>query len=326
MTGRPSPAAVDQPAGARLSVAVVGPGAVGLVVAAALIDAGHRPLLAARTPFDRIDYRPEGGNAGRRRRADVGVDFDLLTDPEAAPQRAGDPVDVVFVATKIHQTAEASPWLAALCGAGSVVAAVQNGIDHRERFSAWVAADAVAPVVVNLPADRTGPGVVVAGGRPNLTVPDDPAGSRVAAALSGSFLPVVLLDDRAFATALWTKLAINSSLGVLGVLTGAPNGSIADPDARWLFRSLVDEVAMVAAAEGVDLPADLADRLYTRIVDGAPDHRSSIAVDRAAGRPTEWRARNQVVVDLAERHGIAVPLNRAGTTLIRLGEPTGDSS
>ena len=299
------------------TVAVIGPGAIGLVVAVALIEAGHRPLLAARTPFDHIDYRPEGDHAGAPRQAVAGVDFDLVTDPAAS---AG-PVDVIFVATKIHQTADASGWLAALCGDGSVVAAVQNGIDHRERLAAWVSADAVVPVVVNLPADRTAPGVVKSGGRPNLTVPADPGGQRVAAALDESFLPIRLLDDAEFRTALWTKLAINSSLGVIGVLSGAANGAIADPEARWLFHSLVSEVAAVAHAEGVELPADLADRLYERIVDGAPDHRSSIAVDRAAGRPTEWRSRNQVVVELAARHGIEVPLNRAGTALIRLGEP-----
>lgn len=312
----------------RPSVAVVGPGAIGLVVASALIDTGHRPLLAARTPFERIVHtriRPAADDAdatdealtGDTFRAEAGSRFDLLTDPAVVAE----PVDVVFIATKITQTPDAGPWIQALYGPGTVVACVQNGIDHRDRLSTWVPQDAVVPVVVNLPAERQAPGVVTSGGRSNLAVPDDDGGQRVAAALAGSFLPVVPLDAAAFTTASWTKLVVNSAIGILAVLTGAPNGVIADPEARWLFCGLVEEAVAVGRAEGADLPDDLADRLVERILGGAPDHRSSIAVDRAAGRPTEWRARNQIVVDLAARHGIDVPLNRSGTTLIRLGEP-----
>ena len=53
----------------------------------------------------------------------------------------------------------------------------------------------------------------------------------------------------------------------------------------------------------------------------AGHHYPSITQDRMAGLPTEWRARNEVVVRLARRHDIAVPLNEALTTLLRLGEP-----
>lgn len=309
----------ERPPAGDPSVAVVGPGAIGLVVAAALVDAGHRPLIAARTPFERIELTLTDPSSQEPRtvRADVGSHIDLLTDPSGVDG----PVDVVFVATKIPQTAGAGPWLEALCGDRTVLAGVQNGIDHRHRLSAWAAPENVVPVVVNLPAEREAPGVVISQGRSSLAVPDDDAGQRAAAALAGSFLPVRSLGPAAFATASWTKLVVNSAIGILAVLTGAPNGVIADPDARWLFRSLVDEAAAVGRAEGADLPADIADRLIERIVGGAPGHRSSIAVDRAAGRETEWRARNQIVVDLADRHGIDVPFNRAGTTLIRLGEP-----
>ena len=49
---------------------------------------------------------------------------------------------------------------------------------------------------------------------------------------------------------------------------------------------------------------------------------ASIVVDRLAGQPTEWDARNASVLRFADAHGIDVPINRLLTTLIRLGEPT----
>ncbi|MDH3678650.1 MAG: 2-dehydropantoate 2-reductase [Acidimicrobiia bacterium] len=298
----------SQSIGDDLTAAVIGPGAIGLVAISALHDAGRRPTVAARASFDRVVHRFGG--------RELVHEVDVLTDP----RQANGPADVVFLATKVHQSDGAAAWIEALCGPDSVLAALQNGIDQRERLSRYVAPEAIAPVVVNLPAEREEPGVVTSGGRPSLVVPADEAGARVARALAGSFLPVRQVDD--FVTHSWTKLLINSSLGIIGVLGGAPNGVIAEPDAGDLVRALIDEAAAVGRAEGADLPDDIAETIVKRIVTGAPDHRSSIALDRAAGLPTEWEARNKVVVDLADRHGIDVPLNRAGTTLIRLGEPT----
>lgn len=301
-------ATTADPGRSDVSVAVIGPGAIGLVVISALHDAGRRPLVAARSGFDRVVHR----FAGR----ELVHDVEVVTDPGAAEG----PFDLVFLATKVHQSDSAAGWIEAMVGPDTVLAAVQNGIDHRQRLCRYLAADAIAPVVVYVPAEREEPGVVTSSGRPSLVVPADRAGARVAQALAGSFLPVREVED--FITPAWTKLLINSSLGIIGVLGGAPNGVIAEPDAGALVRALIDEAAAVGRAEGADLPADIAETLVERIVTGAPDHRSSIALDRAAGRPTEWEARNKVVVDLADRHGIDVPLNRAGTTLIRLGEPT----
>ena len=290
-------------------MAVIGPGAIGLVVTSALCEAGHGPLVAARTAFDRVSHTD---GAGLERVHDV----EVLTDPAEVEA----PHDVVFLATKIPQTDGAADWIRSLCGPETVLAALQNGIDHRQRLVRHVDAEAIVPVVVNLPAERIEQGVVRSGGgRPSLVVPNGTAGERVAAVLKDSFLPVNVVDD--FVTPSWTKLLINSSLGILGVLTGAPNGVIADADAGRLLRDLINEAAVVGRAEGADIPDDIADRIIERVLTGDPGHRSSIAVDRAAGRATEWEARNKVVVDLAERHGIDVPLNRAGTTLIRLGEP-----
>lgn len=291
------------------TVAVIGPGAIGLVAVGALIDAGHRPIVAARTPFERLVVRRPGGE-------ELNHPLDVVTDPEEV---AG-PVDLVFLATKAHQSDAVAPWFARLCGPETILAALQNGIDHRDRLAPYVDRARVVPVVVNLPALREAPGVVAIGGRSfNLVVPADGPGGRVAAALDGSFLPVRQADD--FVTPAWTKLLINSATGILGVLTGTPNGVIADADAGALFRALVNEAAVVARAEGASIPDDIADRAMARILEGDPDHVSSITADRLAGSPTEWRIRNQIVVDLADRHGIDVPLNRAGTTLIRLGEP-----
>ena len=299
---------MSEPDHRRTTTAVVGPGAIGLVIAAAAVEAGNPPVVGARSPFDAVTI--DDGTGARTHPLDVRCD----------PGSIEGPVDVVFLATKVHQTEAAAGWLRAWCGPGTVVAVCQNGIDQRERLARHVAPGRIAPVVVNLPATRHGTGEVTTVRWASLAVPDDGPGRAVAAALAGSFLRIRIVDD--WWSEAWFKLLINSSTGILGVLTGAPSGvTVADPEGRWLLGALVDEAAAVGRATGAVIPDDAADRIADRILSGAPDHHSSIALDRLAGRPTEWEARNLVVVDLAQQHGIDVPLHRAGTALIRLGEP-----
>ena len=81
------------------------------------------------------------------------------------------------------------------------------------------------------------------------------------------------------------------------------------------------EIAVVARAEGAKIEDRDAEALLDRLVSRAGTHLSSIVTDRVGGNRTEWDARNAVVERIAKRHGIEVPLNRALTTLIRVGEP-----
>ncbi len=290
------------------SAAVVGPGAIGLTALTALLDRGHDTVACARTSFDQVRYQGPDGERSHGVR--------VLTDPA----QVSGPVDLVVLATKAHQVEGAAGWLRALAGYDTVVTVLQNGIDHRERVLPHVGGAAVVPAVVNLPAARGRPGEVEVEARSVLSVPDDPAGQRVADAFAGTMLEVTLVAD--WLTAAWMKLLVNSSLGIIGVLGQVPNGALADPEVADLATALIDEAAEVGRAEGADLAPDIAETLIRRIVGRTPNHVSSIVADRLAGRQSEWQARNQVIVDRAELHGISVPLNRAGTTLIRLGEPS----
>jgi 2-dehydropantoate 2-reductase len=105
-----------------MRVAVVGPGAIGLSFGAAAAQAGQEVVVCARRPV------PEAIAARRPGAATIEVRASVVLDPAHAP--AG--VDLVLLAVKAHQTAGAAGWLARLCGAGTVVAVLQNGVEQRE--------------------------------------------------------------------------------------------------------------------------------------------------------------------------------------------------
>jgi 2-dehydropantoate 2-reductase len=264
-------------------IAVIGPGAIGCAFAAAAAQAGHAVSIAARTPFARLDVTYPGGRVQSAVRP--------LSLGEAKP------FPVVMLATKAHQTAEAAPWLKALCAPGTVVAVLQNGVEHVARVQPLVAPGvAIVPAMVACPSDRSAPGVAVVTGPARLDVPAGTASERFRAVFDGSFAEARIVED--WLTSAWGKLGIGR-----------------------LYRALAAEVAAVARAEGAKLPDDIGERLYAMMSRGPHLHMGSIVVDRLNGRPTEWVARNEVVLRLAAKHGIPVPLNDLVCNLIRAGEP-----
>ena len=116
---------------------------------------------------------------------------------------------------------------------------------------------------------------------------------------------------------------INALVGAVCTLSGRAINALRDPQAEQLTLALMQEVIQVGRAEGAKFADDAAHRALKRIMESSAEHFPSITQDRLAGQATEWVIRNQVIVRLAAKHGIAVPLNAEITALLRLGEPSG---
>ena len=108
-------------------IAVVGVGAIGAVVAAALGESGRHELVACvRGGVDGIDVEGPSGTAR--------LDGPFLRIEDLAAPR--EPVDWILLATKAYDLATAAPWFAALGGARTRTAVLQNGIDAPQRLVA----------------------------------------------------------------------------------------------------------------------------------------------------------------------------------------------
>lgn len=287
-----------------LSIAVVGPGAIGGTVAAWL---SRSPLvgeliLCARSPLERLSVEtPDGGRIEATPR--------VLTSSDEVEN----PVDWVLVATKTYDVAGAAAWLKPLMGPDSRLAVLQNGVEHVERFAPFAPADRILPVIVDLPAEREGPGLIRHRRNGTLTVPTGEAGEAFAALFREEALNPVLTDD--FLTAAWTKLALNCA-GAVSALTGQPSGVVASPGVAELMHGMAAECVAVGRALGADLADDLPDWVVERTQASPPDSVNSLYGDRLAGRPMEWDARNAVIARLGEPLGVPTPLNAMAATLL----------
>jgi 2-dehydropantoate 2-reductase len=290
-------------------LAVIGPGAIGCAFAAAALQAGNAVAIAARTPFDTLDVTYPGGH--------------VTGDVRALHAKTAGPFPIVLLATKAHQTQAAAEWLAKLCGPDTVLAVLQNGVEHVARVQPLVAPSVhIVPAMVACPSDRDAPGRAHVTGPARLDVPSGPASEKFQRAFAGSFAEIRIVDD--WLSSAWMKLVLNAAGGAIGVLTRRGNDVLADPDIGRIYKALAAEVVAVGRAEGAKLADDLGERLWAAISKGPHLHTPSIVADRLAGRATEWQARNEVVIRLAAKHGLAVPLNDMACNLIRAGEPRAD--
>ena len=276
------------------TVAIVGPGAIGTTVAAALHEVGRTPRLCGRTAREQLVLHVDGER--------IVVPGPVHTDLA----QAGGTVDIVFLAVKSTQVDAAAPWLATLCGPDTVVCVLQNGVEQQSLVMPHAPGARVIPAVVWFPAQAQSDGSVWLRGTARLTLPDTPASQRVAAALHGTRCSVDLVDD--FTSVAWRKLIQNAAAGLM-VLTGRRAGMFARSDIAQVTLAYLRECLAVARADGATLGDDVPQEILNTFQSYPIDMGTSILADREANRPLEWDTRNGVVQRRGRAHGIPTPIS-----------------
>ncbi|WP_338332732.1 2-dehydropantoate 2-reductase [Acetobacter sp. LMG 32666] len=295
-------------------VALIGAGAVGLVVAAAFARAGWKVLVCgARHPFAHLRVHEVGQGAGH------GADYPVQharTPAELAGCR------VAIVAVKAHQTADVADWIVALNRADARILVAQNGLEQCERIAAYAPKAVGLPAIVYFNAERSAPGCSVLRriGPTDLCLPASRQTQDLSAALQAGGLRVTTAED--MTTVVWTKLLANSAANPLTTLCGRHTGVMREPDFVASARQVMTEVARVGQAEGAALTAQHVDETLAWLQSVPPESATSMLQDRQAGRPLEYDAITGAIVRAAERHGLDVPLNRLILGLLSAIRPT----
>ncbi|CAD6546409.1 oxidoreductase [Paraburkholderia metrosideri] len=276
------------------TVAVVGPGAIGTTVAAALHEVGRSPTIFGRTAHEQLELRFDGGR--------IVVPGPVRTDP----REVGATFDLVFVAVKSTQVEAAAPWLSALCSEKTIVCVLQNGVEQKKIFAPYLPGSPVVPSVVWFPAQREPDASVWLRGKARLTLPDTPETHAVVRALSGTRCSVEVAAD--FTSVAWRKLLQNAVAGLM-VLAGRRAGMFTRSDITRLSLAYLQECLEVARAEGAKLSDEVPQEIVNGFHSSPPDLGTSILADRQAGRPLEWDIRNGVVQRYGRLHGVPTPIS-----------------
>lgn len=288
--------AADAP---RPTVAVLGPGGTGGLLAALLSRAGHRVVcLAGEATADTL--RDSGIRVRSRR-------FGTFTAAVEADTELREPVDACLIAVK-HTSLDAALTRVSPTALGdALVVPLLNGVEHPTALRARYRADRVAPAVIRVESARVAPGVIEHGSDfvevdlTGATAPR-PRLDALASVLTAAGVTTRVLGDEA--AALWAKMAFLAPFALLTTRYALPLGE-ARTRHREELESLVAETTAVSRACGA--PADPAQAL-ARYDAFPPTAKSSMQRDAEAGRPLELDAIGGALLRAADRHGVPVPV------------------
>ncbi len=299
-------------------IAVVGAGAVGGYFGGMLARAGAPVIFIGRLEF--VDAVKQNGLF-----LDT-VQFQERVKAEASSDlAAARGAEIILFCVKTIDTAETARGLAKVLSKDAVIVSMQNGVDNAEQIAAASGLKAL-PAAVYVAASVPAPGTVKHVGRGDLVLgPPNEITERVAAVFTRAKVPCRISEN--LIGELWTKLVWNSALNAVSALGKVTYGEIlASADARQLLETTVYEVLAVAKTSGVQ-PAGLEDAKAAlagayKVAEQMAATRSSTAQDMMRGKKTEIDSLNGFIVRRARELNVAVPVNHALFTLVKLAEGT----
>ena len=309
-----------------MRTAVLGAGAIGAYVGAALARGGTEVHLIAR-----------GAHLEALRRDGVRVlsprgDFEARPPATDDPSEVG-PVDFVFLGLKANSYASAGPLLEPLLHDETAVVAGQNGIpwwyfhgidgelggrrvesvDPEGAVSRVIAPERAIGCVVYAGTELAEPGVVqhLEGTRFTIGEPDGSLSPRClefsrAMVAGGLKCPV----EERIRDEIWVKLMGNAAFNPLSALTRATMADMCrHPPTRRLVAQMMQETLDIARAVGAQPSVSIERRLAG--AERVGEHKPSTLQDLEAGKPLELAALIDAVVELADMTGIEAPCLRA---------------
>lgn len=317
---------MNQPSPAYESICVVGAGAIGGWLAAALTRAGRRVSMLARgqtlvaLQSDGLRLHSGPADAPQTERFDVAASADAAS---LGPQ------DLVIIAVKAPALKDVALEIGPLIGPDTVVLTAMNGVpwwflhgfggalqgkalesvDPGGVIATAIGADHVIGGVVHASCSVTAPGVI-RHGFGNKIILGEPSGERservqaLAALLRAGGLEVPVSEQ--IQRDIWFKLWGNMTVNPVSAFTGATSTEIMDDALVLAFCSRVMlEARAIGAGFGVAIDQEPADRhVITRKL-GA--FKTSMLQDVEAGKSVELDALVSSVRELGQLTGVPTP-------------------
>lgn len=302
------------------SIVVLGAGAVGSTLAAALAESGLPPVLVESDSRRLDQVRREGVQVTGDACFSARFGTVLASVEELIP---GPPV-VVLVCTKTWSLRELVPQLARVLPSASLVVSFQNGVGPEDELLRFFPPERVARGVINFAGrvDRA-TGVVAFHWleSPNYLGPLVEGGSQAVQALakilSATPISTRAVDAADISSRAVFKTVLSCALNALCATAGITmRQALAYDHTRDLARTLVREALAVAEAAGYCYGDHALERCMEYLESGG-DHLPSMCGDLQRGARTEIEHLNGKIVEMGRRFdGLQVGANLFFTAMV----------
>ncbi|UCG14355.1 MAG: 2-dehydropantoate 2-reductase [Deltaproteobacteria bacterium] len=303
-----------------MRISVIGPGAIGCLLAAYLARAGEQVSL--------LDYRPERAALLNAKGITVhGVREDFHTNVKATTDTAEiSSAAVLIVCVKACNTAAVASLLKDAISSESHLLTLQNGLGNVEKLGEFFPSHRIFAGVTSNGATLLGVGRVRHAGYGEIWVGEGiensstPVGQRklqnLVAVLDRAGLKAQLVDD--IQTVLWRKLVVNVGINALTAVLGVANGVLLEiPQCQDIVQNAVTETVQVAHCYGVHLDATEEIDRVREVCSSTAANISSMLQDVNQKKKTEIDYINGAVVRMAARRGRVSPVNQVLTALVQ---------
>ncbi|NLT15462.1 MAG: 2-dehydropantoate 2-reductase [Clostridiales bacterium] len=288
------------------TVSLIGLGAIGILYAHQLSKALAKESLRIVADRDRIGrYENDGIYINGER-----CDFYYVPSDEKCT-----PADLILIAVKYNGLADAVKAIKNHVGPDTIILSLLNGISSEAHISKVYGADKVLPCIVyGMDAVKTGTemtyqnrGFISFGDFTRGTVSEKVR--TVGAFFEKTGIPYEISED--MRKKQWSKFMLNAGCNqATAVYMCNYAGIQKDGPYRALMISAMEEVAGLAEKEGITLARKDID-YWCNIIDGlTPGAKPSMQQDVEAGRYSEVEMFGGTILELAEKHGVNVPVNR----------------
>ena len=302
-----------------MRIAVLGSGGIGGYYGALLAKAGHDVSFIARGAH--LEAMQQRGLTLRTPDGDSTIPVTAVADTGTVGA-----VDLVLFCVKSYDTRPAAQALAPLMARDTAVVTFQNGVDNVQAIASVVGSGAVLIGVVYNALQLAGPGLVQRTGGDGKIVLGELGGAltervqQIASAFQQSGVAHQVSTD--IHRVLWEKFLFIAGVGGVTALARSGIGPLlASPGGRTLLTTSCEEIAAVALAERVPLPADAADRAVEQAATLPPQWRSSLARDLEDGRCLEVEALSGAVVRRGLKLGVPTPIHRTIAACLSVHQP-----
>jgi len=286
------------------NVVIVGAGAVGASLAAQLVACTQNKIFFAAGPERRRRLQEEQLRVN-----------DRLLNVEVLPlEEPPFDVDLLILTVKSLHLRQALIDIKPLVAEGTTILSLLNGIESEEQIAAVYGWErTLYGYVVGIDATRSGcevralsRGRFVFGRSNNEVVSERVARARDVFERAGveCEIPADMIRQ------LWWKFMVNVGINPLSAILRAPYRAFQESgDAHSLMDQSMEEVLLLASAEGVPLDRDDMARWHAILRRLDPTGKTSMLQDVEAGRPTEVDIFCGAVSRLGRKHDIPTPLN-----------------
>jgi len=303
-----------------MKIVVIGPGAIGCLLAAYLAKVGADICL--------LDYRPERASLLQSKGIEVEKEeggFHTPIKATANPSETSS-AELFLLCVKAVDTEVAAAPLKGTMSENTCFLSLQNGLGNVEKLGELFGRERVLAGVTSHGATlidvghvrHAGHGKIWLGPSPRISLSPDRKKKldHLVLTLNQAKLQATVADD--IEHIIWRKLLANVGINALTSILGVVNGKLLDyPECRVLMSKAIAEGVDTARLCGIELDTAEEIERVKDICRSTGANRSSMLQDVTNRRKTEIDYLNGAVVRLAARHGLSVPVNEVLAALVR---------